>query len=610
MVRATHVGDFDFVQWNDAVVASSAGKRSVLYAAVSASGKATLSLKRAFHVAGSSGPLLKFSDLAQKVGIGRPASMDAVIRKLTPPTAQDSIYAVISSKDGGATWSPVGPNHKVAESIVHFPRDPGDTQGGYNLTIAVSNVDLNTIAFGVKAGPWIGRNTPGAFTWEEHGDEASLTGASPHIHGDCHGLRFDSQDRTGRTLFMCSDGGLVYTTDLSPPPTPTTFNSSVNRSLPVLQFMSYPVRATFNGASGVSFATPGLVAGPLQDNGVVFSFFQNRIQRPWQRITEDDGEMGIFLKNDLLLFWDGGPVARVAKWNGSQFGEPTNVTVRKSSPTFPTGSTFSGGSSVDSAPALWAETIFHPQFKRPDTQQTMVAVAANPSKAPSELWGLFTNSDGSDPHWDFLTSVGLDSGDRITAVASDDGLKALVGSQRGKIFSYDVASRKVSPMQFDLSLSFLARILKSSSLKEIASKLDVHPPVSLRNVLKLAVQQQVFQFAFLSNGLAIARYRSSLLRFEPAKNAWTSIQGNGLPSNEGSLYFMAVDTGRGPAILYVATDYGVHASWDAGENWLPVSQGLPVRSQPSTLRFVTEPAGDRQLYLFTWGRSAWRARLN
>src|SRR6266487_4321489 len=44
MVRATHVGDFDFVQWNHAVVASSAGKRSVLYAAVSASDKATLSL--------------------------------------------------------------------------------------------------------------------------------------------------------------------------------------------------------------------------------------------------------------------------------------------------------------------------------------------------------------------------------------------------------------------------------------------------------------------------------------------------------------------------------------------------------------------------------------
>ena len=63
MARSTHVGDFDFVQWNDAVVASSAGNRAVLYASVSASGKATLGLKRAFEKAGFSGPLFKFSDL-------------------------------------------------------------------------------------------------------------------------------------------------------------------------------------------------------------------------------------------------------------------------------------------------------------------------------------------------------------------------------------------------------------------------------------------------------------------------------------------------------------------------------------------------------------------
>src|SRR5262249_49337728 len=359
-----------------------------------------------------------------------------------------------------------------------------------------------------------------------------------------------------------------------------------------------------NGASGVSLTTSRLVAGPLQDNGVVFSFLQNGIQRPWQRITvEDDGEMGIFLKNDLLLFWNNDcPVARVAKWNGSQFGEAINVTVRTPSPTVPAGSTFSD-------PLV--EPVFHPLFQRPGTQQTIVAVAANPKKDPRDLWGLFTNSDGSDPHWDFLTSIGVDSGDSITAVASDDGLTVLVGSQQGKIFSYDVESGALSPVQFDRSLSSIARFLRSSSVKDMASKLRLSRPVSVRkNILRLAFQQQVFQFAFLGNGFAIARYASGLLRFEPAKNAWTSIQGNGLPTDEGSLYFMAVDAGRGPAILYVATDYGVHASWDAGANWLPVSQGLPVRSHPSTLRSVTEPSGDRQLYLFTFGRSAWRARLN
>jgi hypothetical protein len=270
---------------------------------------------------------------------------------------------------------------------------------------------------------------------------------------------------------------------------------------------------------------------------------------------------------DLLLFWnDDNAVARVAKWNGSQFGDGVNITVRTPSPTIPPGSTFSD--------AL-VEPVFNPLFQRPDTQQVLVAVVANTKLAPSELWGVFTNSDGGDPHWEFFTNVGLGSGDSITAVASDDGVKVLVGSAQGKIFSYDVVSGKLSPMVSD--------------------------PAS---------KQQIFQFAFLSDGGAIARLSSGLLRFEPSKNTWASIQGNGLPSNEGSLYFMAVDTGRSPAILYVGTDYGLHASWDAGENWLPVSQGLPVRSHPSTLRFVQQPDGTRQLYLFTWGRSAWRARLN
>jgi hypothetical protein len=109
----------------------------------------------------------------------------------------------------------------------------------------------------------------------------------------------------------------------------------------------------------------------------------------------------------------------------------------------------------------------------------------------------------------------------------------------------------------------------------------------------------------------MVRFLTGLLRFEPQRNFWTTVEGNGLPTRqEVSLQFMAVDTARVPNILYTATDYGVHASWDAGANWLPVSRGLPVRCHPSTLRFVTEPNGSRRLYLFTFGRSAWKARLN
>ena len=121
---------------------------------------------------------------------------------------------------------------------------------------------------------------------------------------------------------------------------------------------------------------------------------------------------------------------------------------------------------------------------------------------------------------------------------------------------------------------------------------------------------QVYQFEFLGAGVAVARFQNGLLRFDPGRNFWTTVGGNGLPSSEGALQFMAVDASRSPRILYAATDFAVHATWDAGGNWLPVSNGLPVRAHPSTLRFVAEPDQTRHLYLFTFGRSAWKARLN
>jgi hypothetical protein len=577
MKRARHFGDIDFVSWNDGVVAACAGNRSVLYAAVSASGWATL--RRAFQIAGLSGPVLRVRDLARKVGIGPPISLAALIAKVDPPRRKDFIYAVLVSKNGGEVWSPVGPHQKVEESI-RFPRDPGKTQGGYNISIAVSNANPDTVALGWQSGPWIGTNTPDAFTWEERAYQQGQPGVfSPHIHPDFHGMQFDVRDPSGSTLYACSDGGLVFTKDHC-----ATFTSSVNRFLPNLQFESYPARV-YVAASGASLDTFGLVAGALQDNGIVFSFDDAGTQTPWKQLMEGDGFMAIFLKNDLLLFWNNEedehpPPARVAKWTGAQFGSPVDVPVRTPSPSVPQGNTFVRDPLLEPSEAgPVVESVLHPNFQREDPNQLMIGVAAyNASGLYQDLWGLFADHDGANPAWDFLATVSLDPGDGIQAAVSDDGFTVLAGSLTGKIFSLDVRSGAVNAMGIDPS---------------------IRVPLG-----------QVFQFAFLKDGSAIVRYARDLLRLEPATRSWTTIGRNGLPSNEGSFFSIAVDTTRDPEILYAATDFGIHASWDAGANWLPVSQGLPVRSHPSTLRFVVEPDGTRRLYLFTFGRSAWRARLN
>ncbi len=567
MGRATHRGNVDFVQWQYAVVASSAGNRSTLYAAVSASGTATLSLKETFRKTSMKIPPFKVSILAQVLGVQLPTSLAALIRKVNPPQGHDLIYAVLSSADGGATWSPVGPNQRVEESI-KLPRDPGQTQEGWNLSIAVSHTDLNTIALGWRIGPWIGRNSPQAFQWEEHGDLPNRPGFSPHIHSDSHGLHFDPHDPLGKTLLVCSDGGVIFTKDLC-----ATFVSIVNQRLPNLQFQSYPGQSGgSNGASGVSPHTPGLMVGALQDNGVVFSSLANGVQRPWTRIIGGDGIVSVVLQNDRLLFWSNTdpPTARIAKWNGTQFDAAVNVPVRSPSPSVPAGRFLSNP---------FGEPVLRPAFRRAGSNQPMYAMAAyDASGTYGEIWGLFADPDGGNPVWDFLTAINPAVNGSATAVGSDDGRTLLIGTASGLIFSYD-------------------------SVSSVLKTMNIDPIIA-------APAGQVFQFSFLNDGVAIARFQNALLRFERQRNFWTVIEGNGLPTDEGTLQSMAVDPTRTPGILYTGTDNAVHASWDAGANWLPVSRGLPVRCHPSTLRFAANPDGSGQVYLFTYGRSAWKADLN
>jgi hypothetical protein len=558
MQRASHLGDIDFVKWNDAMVASSAGNRSVLYAVVSDSGKGVRSLKRAFRTANLVDLPLSARELNLK---GLNASPPISVLSLT---GAEAVYTVIRSQDAGRTWVPVGP-HGIVEESVLFPRSPGYYQYG-TFCIAVSHADANTIAVGSRTGPLIGRNTAGAFLWEDHGDAGAPGGAgSAHLHADLHSIAFYPGDSSGRTLYVCSDGGFVFTKDLC-----RTFSSLVNSTLPNLQFQSYPAKQ-FSGASGASLSTPGLVAGPLQDNGVVYSFQSAGAQTPWDQIIDGDGFVAVFLKGDLLLYWSGRDlIARVAKWSGVAFGPVTPVVVRTASPSVVAGSTFSNPS---------AEPVFRPGFRNIGTKQLMIAVAAYNTNPPfQDLWGLFADDDGGNPVWDFLATTPLKTGDTITAAASEDGSTVLAGTFNGEIFTLETGSRKIRSLPLPSTVG--------------------------------APSGPVYQLAFLGGGSAMARYANGLLRLDPASGTWVTIGGNGFPSSEGDLLFMAVDAGRSPNVLYLGTDFGVHASWDGGENWLPVSQGLPARSHCSTLRCVTEPAGKRRLYLFTFGWAAWRTLLN
>jgi hypothetical protein len=577
MRRSQHHGDIDLMQWKRAVIASSAGDRSSLYAAVEASGRETMSLRQAAAKVGISGSALAVRQLAQRLAVTPALSLSVLIEKVIPPRSAQSVYAVLISSDGGSTWAPCGPNGKVSESI-ELLGDTGLSMDAYNMCIAVSPVDTNIVALGWRNGPWIGTNGPTAFTWEGHGEENSKVGPTGHLHADVHGLHFDSHDPQGRAIYVCSDGGVAFSRDLG-----KSFDSTINAGLANLQFQSLPRRLTArideysNGEAGASLITSGLVAGLLQDNGVVFSSVVDGKQQPWKPHSRDeDGQTAIILKNNLLLYWTNSadaegfsaPRVSVAKWVPSSFEDPLFVTVRTASPTVPKGSFLF---------KPFVEPVFHPAFEMPFAKQHMFAIAANGSQGPNELWGLFADADGSNPFWDFLTSIHLEPDDHISAVGSDTGLTVFIGTNRGNISALDVLSGVITVVD-----SF------------------TEPNTT------------ILQFGVLSNGAAIVRSTGgSLSLFDPVRRIAEPIIPNGLPiqTEGGELYFIAIDDLTTPNTIYAATDFGIHASWDIGANWLPVSQGLPVRAHPSVLRSVPEGSDSHLLYLFTYGRSAWRARL-
>lgn len=204
------------------------------------------------------------NDLAAKAKLKRPISLATLL----PAKEAAAVYTVIHSDNGGKNWASAGSHGKVDQSV-RFARWPGFYQYA-TWCIAVSAANPNTIALGTRTGPLIGRRTLDAFVWEDHGNEDTpASKGNPHIHGDIHGLLFDPNDPSGKTLYVCGDRGAVVTKDLY-----QTFSSLLNLNLSNLQFQSYPASpyappfaSAFPGASGVSPDMAGLAAGPLQDNG-------------------------------------------------------------------------------------------------------------------------------------------------------------------------------------------------------------------------------------------------------------------------------------------------------------------------------------------------------
>ena len=465
------------------------------------------------------------------------------------------VYVVLHSTDGGKSWSSTGISIDGAPNGYQFKYVPGNAGNGVNNTIAVSPVNPKLVAFGWRRGPFI--STDGGGTWHAAGMHWTNRPndpeySTPHLHADLHGLYFDPNDARHQRLYIGSDGGLAMTPNLG-----NTFSSSYNRQLLSLQFYSASLPRNFWGMLAVTPQVAGLVAGGTQDNSNIYSQLEPQ-PSPWKHVGDcgDGGRMAFLPTGNLLASCTtDDSVSRVTRWTGAQFGPVTEVPIRVTGP--------SGLAKLDGGVI---EAVNAPAWRNAGNQLIYAVAGRN-----AEVYGLFANGDGGDMHWEFLGLVPVGAGQYILAVGSRNGLTIFVGTSEGRTFAFETQSR--NPVELNVPI-------KAATTGSIG---------------RIVAQSTDRVYATLNLGSI-----GFILRLDGFHwNAVAFVQE----------IFYALEMDRTTKVLFAATDSRVYLSRDNGDSWQSASHGLPRRPHCADLRFVAQPDGARYVYLSTYGRSVWRAKL-
>jgi len=442
--------------------------------------------------------------------------------------------AIWESTSGGTTWN-----------LVNLPPNPGQ-QGGYNNVIAVSG-DCSILAVGWQGGTFLSFDS--GTSWSPITDAPGYN----HIHADVHALTFDPADPT--TLFIGSDGGVVEASGLAPNVQPV-LESDWSQELLNLEFNP--------GAASTSFG--GLVAGAAQDNGVLYSDLPGI---PWQHVTDChcDGGQALFATppgttpgDDLLIEREWGepnfPLDWVESVNGViPFGKQKDIHV--------------ASSETETVNREVAQAVRNPGGFVNAAGEPMIAVDGG----FSNLYGLFSQADGSDIHWEPIGQIG--GGDNISAVApSITGDAVFVGTDAGNLYLFK-APYTAPALQLSVN----------------------SPETGPASVSGL--------YAFF-NSLAWASYNVNNHGYVMFFNGLTW-DASGTTTLPHDLPFKSISA-RDLNTIFTASSAAVYDTRNAGTGWSRANIGLPanVTHNPQLYYLPASPSGSAYLYLSTWGRSLWR----
>jgi hypothetical protein len=478
-------------------------------------------------------------------------------------TLGDAVRYVYRTDIFSDTWSAVGMNTNEAPDPTRGT-SLGGRAGGQgndrNNTIAVSPVDNNIVYLG-----WVHlykkRNTDDL--WEVLNNQ--------HLHDDVARIRFGDYDRSGRTVYFATDGGLSATFDLN-----GSFVSRFNEGLATLQcYTTDAFTRNFSGTLGASHQN-NLIAAGLQDNGNVWGLPGSH----WRQFDGGfDGGYFLFSRNGLAMR-SLGTVFKLATWNGSALIDQGNINIRRLRPGSNPPTLLQGAMDVVNTPFSW--DIFGAQIQ-------------GFGYSGVDIYSLWNATGFEGNRWEYETSLPETVG-YISASGSASGQVSFFGTSQGRIFSYD-RSRPIG-----------------QRLTETTVNLAGIPNSIEYGINRLTVLSDNLAYALLNRWGNGADNTGYVLRFDgtswsPITSATQSpratLNGGAFPVERH--WSMEADRTVSPNILVLTTDDKVYISND-GRSWQTAITGLPRRAHLADIRFVQIPGtSTRRFYLSTYGRSVWFA---